>query len=264
MRWYWLALVVLLWSALAEAQDTPARLSLTTTEPEWQTGRIYEVVIQAHDVRELWLATLEIVYNPAQIYVIGTEAGSPVVLGSVFAGQPAGAIFNYVIAPGKLTLTASFYNPAQPFSGSGSLGSLQVVPLQPGDLEMRLEAVQLTRLDFNTDQESQRIASNPQPIAFVTAPLSVAVLGSVVTPPPEASATATPSPTPDESSVELLTEDEVTPTLEMPALADRAIASDPASEGSQYYGLLIVAIVLISVACVGLLILVLWWRRNRP
>ena len=263
MRWHWLALLVLLWLAVAGAQDAPARLSLTTTEPEWQTGRIYEVAIQAEDVRELWLATLEIAYDPDRVYVIGTESGSPVALGSVFAGQPAGAVFNYVIAPGRLTLTASFYNPAQPFSGNGFLGSLQVVPLQPGDLEMRLESVQLTRLDFNTDQESQRIASNPQPIAFVTAPLSVAVLGSVVTPPPEASATPTPSPTPDESSVELLPEDEVTPTLEIPALADRTIASDPASEGSQD-GLLIVAIVLISVACMGLLILALWWRRNRP
>lgn len=263
MRWHWLALLVLLWPAVAGAQDAPARLSLTMSDPEWQTGRIYEVAIQVEDVRELWLATLEIAYDPARVYVIGTEAGSPVTLGSIFAEQPAGAIFNYVTVPGRLTLTASFYNPAQPFSGSGILGSLQIVPLQPGDLEMRFESVQLTRLDFSTDQESQRIASNPQPIAFVTAPLLVAVLGSVVTPPPEASATPTPSPAPDESSVEQLPEDEVTPTLEMPALADRATVSDPTFEGSQD-GLLIVAVALIAVAFMGLLILALWWRRNRP
>lgn len=261
MRGFCLLFFIFLFASAAWMQDAPARLSLTTAEAEWQTGRIYEVAIQVEDVRELWLVTLEIAYDPARVYVIGTEAGSPVALGSIFSSQPAGAIFNYVITPGRLTLTASFYNPAQPFSGSGILGSLQVVPLQPGDLEMRLEAVQLTRLDFSTDEESQRIATNPQRIDFVTTPLLIVALGPGVDPPPEASATPTPSPTPDEAINDPLPDDSAALTPEAPALPGSVSVSDPVPEGDQDR-LLLLAIALIAAASLGLLVLALWWRRN--
>lgn len=213
-NWLVLLIVFLLSVGQLSAQETGETfLSLEIDSPALQTGQEYEVRIWVENVSALWLANLEISYDPALIYVLGTRAGSPVQAGTFWGTENTGSLLNMVEGD-QITFAQSMFNPAEPVSGSGVIGVFRIYPLAAGSTEIRFATgTTLTRTIFDTSS-GQRIATASEEIAFTPVLLQLTITGASVTPPPEETATPTPTftPTPDEGTaqVELPTEE---PTL---------------------------------------------------
>ena len=167
-------------------------LVLSAPQTAVQTGQFYEVTIGIENVPSLWLADLEILYDPASVYIEGTQAGRPVRQGAFLAPIEQSAIIRNAITTDHLVYTASLLNPANPLTGTGVLGTFRIYPLQSGVTQLTFSRAQLTTLTF-TEQNGQRIPGEPQTVAFTPILLELQIEGSPVSIPDEA--TATPLPT---------------------------------------------------------------------
>jgi hypothetical protein len=189
-----LALVGTLGLARVAAQATPV-LSLTAATTTLQTGTTYPVDIRLDDVSDLWLASVEITYDPDYVYILGTQSGSPVKSGDLFDPAEASVIGNSV-QNDTIMFTYSQFAPADPVNGSGVLGSIQIFPLQAGTTQLRFRKAELTKVHFE-EQDGRRVGVSTSEIAFTPVLLELTITGEMVTPPPEHTATPTASPTAD-------------------------------------------------------------------
>src|SRR5258708_18260751 len=147
------------WISLNAQTETPgpALLSLQSSATDVQTGQEYAVNVQVDNVSELWLADLQIQYDPKLIYVIGTKAGSPVKPGSFLAPADSTAVVQDTVAAGSLSYTVSMLAPANPVAGSGSIGSFQVYPLAAGTTQITFTKADLLKVHFATDDSGPRV-----------------------------------------------------------------------------------------------------------
>ncbi len=264
------------WPVMAQE---PTYLSLATPSTNLQTGQEYEVSIQIENVPELWMANLEIQYDPEMIYVLGTEAGSPVQLGSFFTPGASIEIRN-LIQNDLLLYTASQLAPADLLRGSGVLGTFRIYPLAPGNTTITFRQVELFTATF-TGEGEERMGTGSSPVPFTSIMLELTITGDPVEPPSEATATPEPTATPDNFSAAVVPTRE--PTLEnvtrapgldnatatpgqglppTPALLTPPEIEDDESTSSVLVPLIVALVVLIAAGILFLLVVRLRHTRN--
>lgn len=194
----WACLIGLWWIAVlyggpAAAQDE-VFISLSTETTTLQTGEFYEVQVLVENVRDLWLTSFEISYDPEQLYVVGTTSGTPVEAGPLLADADTLVPRNRV-ERGRILYTVSLLAPAEPINGSGVIAAFRVVPLAAGSAQLVFRDANLTSVTFQ-DSAGQSVAGEPQDLAFTPVLLDLTIQGDAVTPPPEFTATPPPTSTP--------------------------------------------------------------------
>jgi hypothetical protein len=258
-------LISLMLAAGAAAQEQTI-LSLQTASTEVQTGQEYEVSIRLDNVPGLWLAGVEISYDPSRIYVIGTKAGSPVRKGDFFTPDSSIIVFNAVSNQG-LRYTISQLAPADLVRGGGVIGTFHIYPLSPGPTTLTFRQAEL-RTATLSGEGANRTASDPQPVDFLPALLELTISGQPVEPPSEATATPEPTETPafapgatqppDATALVNVTLD---PNLVQAEATAAPVTAAPAAADNST--LLLVAIAAMVVGGVGLVALLLVGRRRR-
>lgn len=255
-----LALACLL--ALPAAAQNPAVLSLQTDSTTLQTGQEYAITIRLDGVADLWLANVEIQYDPALLYIIGTSAGSPVKPGTLL-DPAASVVIRNTAQRGQIVYTLSLLAPANPASGSGVVGTFRVYPLAPGAARVSFTRAELTTVTFTGEGEN-RVGGNPQPIPFTPVYLDLTITGSPVEPPSEATATPAPTDTPDARVGSSLPT--AAPTLvNLAAAPTSALAPSPAGDSAPGSDstLLLAAVGLMLLGALGLIAVIAAARRRR-
>lgn len=251
-------LLIIFTVPLAAQDDERALLALRTDATDLQTGEFYTIRIEVDNVTDLWSATMRIAYDPQQLFIVGTNAGSPIDLGS-FLNDGGLVVQNRVDENENfIRFTPSRVAPADPVSGNGVVGEFLIFPLQSGTTTLSFLDGQLSRVIYATDENGERTVGESQEIPFAVTQLTLNVTGDRVTPPPEATATPTPTasltripgteiPTQTPSPTLAVVEDvTVTPT---PA----AVVSEDVDTSSNTSMLLTVAI---AVAVIAALVLI--------
>lgn len=252
----------------ATAAQEAIFISLTAATTSLQTGQTYEVEIVVENVVDLWAAEVEIGYDPDQLYIIGSSAGSPV--------QPGPLLPDSLIAPrnrvrsGVVQYTVALVAPAEPINGAGVIARFQVYPLRAGETQLQFRRARLARVSFEQTVQG-RTPGEPQDLAFTPVLLSLTVQGDTVQPPAEMTATPPPTSTPIPESVDVtevatrtveptlvnVTRAPVTPTIAVPD----ALPVPPAQPTNP---ILIAALALLVIAGIGLLtMLLIYLRRYR-
>jgi len=263
MKLKWLISLLLLWLALPlSAQEEPALLALRTDTTALQTGEFYTIRVEMDHVSELWSTTMTIDYDPQHIYVVGTKSGSPVKLGDFMAGG-AVIIHNQVSESNAFVrFTPSRLAPADPVSGSGVIGTFQIVPLLAGEVTLSFRNADVSRVIFKTDEAGQRLVQEAFSIPFAVTQLTLTITGDPATPPPEVTATPTATATLDPAVVRSFETEEATSTLVVVTDAASAPYTTAAPQATGVPLLLIIAVALIAIGIIGLIILALVMRRS--
>lgn len=263
MRYWLILLLVAGFASQSFAQDNTL-LQLSMDETSLETGQRYEVRIEVQNIEALWAADIHIAYDPSQIYIIGTESGSPVRLGDFLQGGDI--IFNRLDAEsGDLQYAFSIFSPADPVNGSGVLGRFEIVPLLAGTAQLRFSTAQVSSVEFITDEAGQRLGGNAIDIAFLPVLLEVQTSGEPATPPSEATATPTATATLDPILLgEEVTEAAIEATLVNVTAAPRTASPDTAivEAGESSQPIFFMAIGITILAAIGLLVLFVLWRRR--
>ncbi len=265
-----LLLAWLLWSILPLQAQNNTLLSLQSETLSLQTGQTFAITIQIENIQELWLAGVEIEYDPEMVYIIGTSAGQPITLGDVFV---AGSLtLDNRVTENTLSYAASRVAPQDPFSGSGTLGTFQIFPLQAGTTQLLFRTAQMTKVNF-VEQDGRRVGDSTQALPFTPVLLELTITGASVTPPPEFTATPTASPTVDPALLPAEGTAPVEPTLVNVTAAPRpnatptplALLETPttATDAGGIPVLVMVAVGLIALALVGLAVLLLIRRTKQ-
>lgn len=248
------------WLVVGAAAQDQTYLSLQTETTALQTGQEYEISIRLDNVPDLWLANVEIGYDPQRLYVIGTQAGSPVRTGPLFSGDSSIVVFNQV-QNRQVQFAISQIAPADLVRGSGVMGTFRIYPLTAGTTTLSFRRAELRTMTITGEGEN-RIASNPQPVEFLPVILELTITGEDVEPPPEATAT----PTPTETPVPFVG---ATQPPQATALANVTLdpsllgngEDQPETDGDS--PLLAVAIGAMLIGALGLVIVLLVWLRQR-
>lgn len=260
-------LVVAALAAPAVAQDDPTYLSLDPEATDVQTGQEYVVTIQVDNVSDLWMASMEIMYDPEKVYIMGTKAGSPVAIGSFLSSDASITVLNRV-EDDRLIYMASRLAPAEPVSGSGTVGTFRIYPLAPGTTTLSFYSAKMIATTFTVEGET-RVVDEEYEIDFTPAMVELNVTGEQVEPPSEATATPTLTPTISGPPVETRApEDTPLPNVTMAPQTEAptpgAAVTEP-EEGEDDNALLkIVLIAVVALAVAGVLIaLIVLFRSSR-
>ncbi len=243
-----------------DAPQTLLQLQAETTALE--TGQPYTVNIVVNDVVELWGAEVRIAYDPQRVYIIGTRSGSPVDVGE-FLGDDTFTARNVVDATaGQVAYAVSrLGRDVDPVSGSGVIGSFDVYPLQAGETELRFSSASLVRLDFDLDENGQRTNVTSEQLPFTPVLLPLTITGETVEPPSEATATPMPTATLDPNFALEDTTEEPEPTPLVNATPVPPQPDDAAAQPADL-PLLPIAVGLIAFSVLGLILLVIVYRRR--
>lgn len=237
-------------------------ISLQSATTDLQTGRFYDVEILIDNVSELWLASLQIAYDPALLYIAGTRAGSPVERGSLFSD--ASINIRNQIARGQIYYDVSLLRPAAPITGSGIIGKFRIYPIAPGTTTLIFSRARLIKYDF-VDSADGPVGTNPQDLPFLPALMNFTITGNPVDLPDES--TATPPPT--ETSLPELDAPTNTPepTLVNITLAPRTPTPNPSTPQApptdDSSSLLPIALAVMLASGIGLIGLGVIWLRSR-
>lgn len=265
-------LVLCLWAAGAvTAQDNEPlpQVSLRTDETALMTGQFYTVRIDVDGIDRLWLADVEVEYDPEALFVVGTDSGSPVTAGDLMPSASAITIFNRA-ADGTLKYTRSMLAPAEPVSGSGTLGTFRIFPLQAGDVQLRFTLADMLYVEFTETEAGERVGNDPERLDVQPVLLVLSITGDTVTPPPEQTATPTVTPT-DEPTITAEAAQTATPSV-TPLVNVTAAPVTPtplelipeleAEDGAGVDPIIPVGIALVVLAGLGLLALFITGRRR--
>ncbi len=265
LRGFCILLLIVLSSTLLAQDETRLRLDLAETA--LATGQTYSVTISVENVSELWLVSLTLQYDPNQLYIIGTESGTPVEPGELLTNQESIVLSNQIDG-NTLHYLQSLVNPAEPVDGSGVLGTFEIVPLQAGETQLFFQQAQFAKANF-VEQDGQRIAEGGEAIPFTPILVNLTLQGDPASPPPEVSATPTMTPTIAEvNRGEFATEEPTLVNVTAPPLTTATpeplttipLPNDVAEDNSN--GLVVIPILLIVIAVIGLLGLFIWQRRK--
>lgn len=141
--------------AAAFAQS--GRISLTIPVEQVNAGDTVAVTIAVQDVAGVYGGSIELSYDPQVLEVLSTE-NKPVVPGDFFANQPGFPLKNSVdLTTGSIEYAMTLRQPAEPVTGSGSLGTLQFRVLRDGAAQINVVAASLLSPRFE-EINGQRIA----------------------------------------------------------------------------------------------------------
>lgn len=255
------------WITTQAQTATPVLLSLQSSQTDLQTGQQYSVEVHIDNISQLWLADIEIAYDPKLIYILGTKAGSPVKLGLLWTPGESTTIVRNSVIGSKVVYTVSMLAPADPVSGTGTLGSFQIYPLAAGTTEITFSKGNLLKADFATDESGQRIGTGSQTLSFTPVLLKLNITGPKVDPPQEATATPIPTDTLTPTATLLPVTTVATPTplanvTAQPTPVGTPLSLLPVPEQVNNSAVLVLSILLALVA-VGLVILLIVWSRLR-
>ncbi len=246
----------------------PGLLSLESATLDLQTGQEYEITIQLNNISELWLANMEISYDPQHLYIIGTQSGSPVRQGTLFTEAGSSMLIMNYVESNTLAYTISMLAPSDPITGSGVVGVFRIYPLAAGQTQLFFSQAELLKVIYSDDTSAEtenRIATGTEELPFTPILLQLNITGEQVEPPSEATATPTLSPTPvpqEEATRERATAE---PTLVNVTAAPTQIPTESTTvdqgEAAGQSPLLLIAIVLLVGSGIGLF--ALWWMYRR-
>lgn len=181
------------------AQDTYLRLDAPNTA--LVTGQDTVVTITGQNLPSLWVGDMTIRYDPSAVYIMGTVSGAPITAGADLSAQPFTLVRNAVNNE-TLQYTFSLINPAQPLSGTVTLGTFHIYPLKAGPTEIQFYSAELSSFTPRADGQAIQ-ASDIVSVPFLPVLLHLDITGETVPPPSEA--TATPAPAPTEPLPDLMT-----------------------------------------------------------
>jgi hypothetical protein len=259
-----LCFIAILLPAILDAQSTTF-LSLETATTSLQTGQSYEVNIRLGDAAEVWLADMQISYDPSMIYVMGTKSGSPITQGILF-NPGASAVIRNEVKEGLVFYTLSMLTPAEPINGSGVIGTLRIYPLAPGQTQLTFSRGELSKAIFEV-RDGQRVGVGSEELAFTPVLLDLIISGQAVEPPSEATATPLPTETPIAAAAGIFPTEE--PTLVNVTAAPRTpeilatLEVPTADTGSRSSLPLILAIVVMLIGGIGTVITLMLIRRRK-
>lgn len=265
-------LILCLWAAgaVTAQEDEPLpQVSLRTDETALMTGQFYTVRIDVEGIDRLWLADVEVEYDPAVLFIAGTNSGSPITAGDLMPSASAINIFNRAV-DGTLKYTRSMLAPAEPVSGSGTLGTFRIFPLQAGDVQLRFTLADMLYVEFTETEAGERVGNDPERLDVQPVLLTLSITGDTVTPPPEQTATPTVTPT-DEPAVTAEAEETITPSVTPLVNVTAAPVTPtpleliPELDGEDNTGadpIILVGIGLVVLAGLGLLVLFIMGRRR--
>lgn len=273
MARFFAVLCVIFFAASATFGQEQPILSLQLPTTALETGQPYTVTIRLDNVPEVWVADLQISYDPTLLYVMGTKAGSPVQQGDLFSAESS-IVARNLVQGSELIYTLSMLAPADPASGSGIVGTFQIVPLAAGTTQIRFTRAELTTLTFTGEGEN-RVGSDPRPVEFQAALVEVTITGETVEPPSEATATPTVTETPIQGVAQQPGSTPI-PTLENITLAPTTLTTavvqtplvtiePPEIEDDSGDSDSTLTIALIALVIVGLILVVMgaaWWRSR--
>lgn len=270
-RFFAVLCVIFFAASTTFGQEQTPILSLQLPTTALETGQPYTVTIRLENVPEVWVVNLQMTYDPALIYVMGTKAGSPVQQGDLFTAESSIVARNFVQGS-ELIYTLSMLAPADPASGSGVVGTFQIVPLAAGTTQLRFTQAELTTLTFTGEGEN-RVGSDPRPVEFQAALVEVTITGETVEPPSEATATPTVTETPIQGvaqqpgstpvpTLENITLAPTTPTVVQTPLVtiEPPDLEDESGDSDSTLTIALAALVIVGLILVGLLVA---WRRSR-
>lgn len=248
-------------SSKLSAQET-SLLQLSSDTTALETGQQYTIRIEVHDVTELWAANLLIQYDPQYIYVVGTKSGSPVRLGDMMR-DGGDTIFNSVNSDkAQLNYAASMFNPADPVSGTGIIGTFEIVPLLAGKTQLSFFQAELLTVNFSFDANGQRSVGNPVKIDFLPVLLDLSITGDPATPPAELTATPQATVTIDPALIPGGLAEETQEALVNVTAVPTPLAPLEAPVESSASPLLIIAVVMVLLSGFGLIGLFVYVRRK--
>ena len=261
--------VLVAYRAPVRAQTSaPTLLSLQSSVTDLKTGQAYDVDIHVDNINELWLGDIEVQYDPALVYILGTKAGSPVHLGSMWTPPESTTVVQNSVSAKNIVYTISLLAPANPVSGSGSLGSFKIYPLAPGSTQLTFSKVDLLKVDFATDASGQRVGNASEHLTFTPVLLKLNITGQKVDPPQEATATPIPTDTQIPEATVAAQPTQLTPTALVnatagPTATPTPLALVPVPTAANNSSLLIPLIIVVLIALVGLVVLLALWFRSR-
>src|SRR5690606_23227664 len=144
---------------------------------------------------QVWLLNVEVEYDPALLYIIGTQSGSPVQQGALFNREQSVVVRNNIQRT-KLNYTISMLAPADPASCDGIVDVLRSYPLTAGTTTLRFSRAEAVRVQFSGEGD-QRTAGEQENLTVTPVLLELTISGDTVQPPSEATATPEPTATPD-------------------------------------------------------------------
>lgn len=271
MRSWVLFLVVVIIAATpvrSHAQTAvPSQLSLQSSTTDVQTGQSYDVTIHVDNITDLWLADLEIQYDPEHLYVFGTKSGSPIHAGPFITPGSTTTVRNGV-ERNKIVYTVSLLAPANPVSGSGDIATFKIYPLAPGTAQITFSKASLLKVNFATDAAGQRIGTGSTELPFTPILVKFNITGAKVDPPKEATATPLPTETPTTEAVAPGTTLEPSATALVnatagPTAVPTPLSLVPAPTANDNSSFLIILVILVVIALIGLVVVGVVWSRSR-
>ncbi len=119
------------------------KISLTVPVDQVSMGETVAVTIAVQDVAGVYGGSIELSYDPQILEVLQPE-NQPVTPGDFFANQPGFPLKNVAdVTTGSIEYAMTLRQPAQPVTGSGSLGTLQFRALQDGAVQINVVAASL-------------------------------------------------------------------------------------------------------------------------
>ena len=255
-------LLVFISSSTIFAQDSTTLLQINSDTQAMETGQSYTLRFEIHDVNELWAANMLLQYDPQYIYVVGTKSGSPVKIGDMML-DGGGTIFNSVNAEqGQLNYAVSMFNPADPVSGTGVIGTFEIVPLLAGTTQLTFSKAELLSVNFSFDANGQRVSGNPVDMNFLPVLLELTITGDPATPPPEFTATPQATATINPALIPGGGTEEAESELVNVTAVPTPLATTEIPVANNTSPLLIFAIVMVILSAAGLIALFFYVRRK--
>lgn len=255
-----LVMSLLLFSIVPIQAQEALQISLDAPSTALQTGQEYEITLRVTGADQVWLLNVEVEYDPALLYIIGTQSGSPVRQGALFNREQSVVVRNNIQRT-KLNYTISMLAPADPASGDGIVGVFRIYPLTAGTTTLRFSRAEAVRVQFSGEGD-QRTAGEQENLTVTPVLLELTISGDTVQPPSEATATPEPTATPDPRAGRPIGTQipEEAPLVNVTAAPQ--VANDTTGESASNLPL-ILAIVVMGIGGLGSIALFIMWLRRR-
>lgn len=153
-RLFFSVLVGLVWAVPALAQN--GQIALDAPAAPLAAGEVFTVRIQVADVTGVYGGNLELRYDPQALEALVMDNQTVIAPGDFFGDRPGFTLKNGA-TDGRIEYAITLRQPAEPVTGSGTLGTLQFRALRDGEAQIEVTAASLLAPRFE-EVNGQRIA----------------------------------------------------------------------------------------------------------
>lgn len=191
MRWSLAFVIVCALSSVSLAQETPVAFRLLMETTELHTGQPYTVSLRI-DASDIWAFSAKIEYDPALLYIIGTQTGQPIKPVPALNNADGMTIFNR-LQGNQIEFVYSRLSPAQSAHYSDTVATFQIYPLRAGTTLLKVASAEVNRISFKLEGDQRMIDTQTSlPMGANELTLTITITGDPVQPPLEV--TVTPAP----------------------------------------------------------------------